>query len=77
MRGGKRVLEAFEREVGIRVGEITSDGEVSLDRVACVGCCVMAPVVVIGEDIHPRMTPFRVEEVLIELKQKNPSEEAS
>jgi NADH:ubiquinone oxidoreductase subunit E len=37
----------------------------------------MAPVVVIGEDIHPRMTPFRVEEVLIELKQKNPSEEAS
>jgi NADH-quinone oxidoreductase subunit E len=77
MRGGKRVLEAFEREVGIRVGEITSDGEVSLDRVACVGCCVMAPVVVIGEDIHPRMTPFKVEEVLVELKQKNPSEETS
>ncbi|MBM4462892.1 MAG: NADH-quinone oxidoreductase subunit NuoE [Chloroflexi bacterium] len=76
MRGGKRVLEAFEREVGIRVGEITGDGEVSLDRVACVGCCVMAPVVVIGEDIHPRMTPFKVEEVLVELKQKDGSQQS-
>jgi NADH-quinone oxidoreductase subunit E len=76
MRGGKRVLDAFEREVGIQVGEITADGEVSLDRVACVGCCVMAPVVIIGEDIHPRMTPFKVEEVLVELKEKDGSQQS-
>ena len=75
MRGGKLVLEAMERELEIKVGDLTTDGEFSLDRVACVGCCVMAPVTVIGEDIHPRMTPLKVEEVLIEFKGKVQSDE--
>ncbi len=70
MRGGELVLEAMERELEIKVGDLTTDGEFSLDRVACVGCCVMAPVTVIGEDIHPRMTPLKVEEVLVEFKEK-------
>ena len=70
MRGGKLVLEAMERELEIKVGDLTTDGEFSLDRVACVGCCVMAPVAVVGEDIYPRMTPLKVEEVLVEFKEK-------
>ncbi|MBL7119737.1 MAG: NADH-quinone oxidoreductase subunit NuoE [Dehalococcoidia bacterium] len=77
MRGGRLVLEALERELGIKVGEITPDEEFSLDRVACIGCCVMAPVAVIGEDIYPKLTPFKVEEILIEVKQKNPPETPS
>ena len=77
MRGGQLVLEALERELGIKVGELTSDGEYSLDRVACIGCCVLAPVVVIGEDIHPKLTPFKVEETLLEVKEKNPPEQTS
>ena len=77
MRGGRRVLEALERELEIKVGDITPDGEYSLDRVACIGCCVMAPVVVIGQDIYPRLTPFKVEEVLVEIKEKNPPETPS
>ena len=55
---------ALERELDIKVGDITADREFSLDRVACVGCCVLAPVVVIGEDIHARLSSFKVEEVL-------------
>ena len=74
MRGGQLVLEALERELGIKVGEITSDGEYSLDRVACIGCCVLAPVAVIGEDVYPKLTPFKVEEVLIEVKRKTQPE---
>jgi len=77
MRGGVLVLEALERELGIKVGESTSDGEYSLDRVACIGCCVMAPVAVVGEDIYPRLTPFRVEEALAGLKQKRPPQASS
>ncbi|MCX5999572.1 MAG: NAD(P)H-dependent oxidoreductase subunit E [Chloroflexi bacterium] len=73
MRGGGLVMDAFERELGIKVGEITPDGEHSLDRVACIGCCVMAPVAVIAGKIRPRLTPFKVEEVLAEIKQTNPS----
>ena len=64
MAGGPLVLEALERELDIKVGDITADREFSLDRVACVGCCVLAPVVVIGEDIHARLSSFKVEEVL-------------
>jgi len=74
MAGGPLVLEALERELDIEVGDITPDGEFSLDRVACVGCCVLAPVVVAGEDIHSRMTSFKVEEVLAKLKTGSPKE---
>jgi len=68
MRGGQLVLGALERELGIKVGEITSDGEYSLDRVACIGCCVLAPVAVVGKEIEPRLSPFKVEEVLAKLR---------
>lgn len=76
MKGGRLVMDAFEREVGIKVGDVTADGELSLDRVACIGCCVMAPVAVVGDNIHPQMTPFKVEEVLAGVRQKEKSREA-
>lgn len=68
MRGGQLVLDALERELDIKVGGITPDGEYSIDRVACIGCCVLAPVAVFGEDIQSKLTPFRVEEVLANLR---------
>lgn len=71
MAGGPLVLQALERELDIKVGDITPDGEFSLDRVACVGCCVLAPVVVIGDDIHPKMSSFKIEEVLADVKAVN------
>jgi NADH-quinone oxidoreductase subunit E len=67
--GGKLVLEAMERELETKVGGITLDGEFSLDRVACIGCCVIAPVIVIDKDVYPKMTPLKVEEVLGGFKQ--------
>ncbi len=70
MKGGKLVTEALERELDIKVGDCTEDREFSLDRVACIGCCVLAPVITIGEDIHAKMTPFKVEEVLALQKEK-------
>ncbi len=77
MRGGRLVLEAMERELQIKVGDITSDGEYSLDRVACIGCCVLAPVAVVGEGIHPRLTPFKVEELLVNLGQVSQPQSSS
>jgi len=74
MAGGKLILDALERELEVRVGETSADGEFSLGRVACIGCCMLAPVVVIKDKIHPRMTPFRVEEALIPYKQAGKEE---
>ena len=65
LAGGKLVLEALERELDIKVGETTQNKEFSLERVACVGCCMLAPVVVVEDDVHPKMTPFKAEEALI------------
>jgi NADH-quinone oxidoreductase subunit E len=68
MVGGGLVLEALERALDIEVGGITEDREFSLDRVACVGCCGLAPVMVIGDKIYPKMTSTKVEEALVNLK---------
>ena len=65
LAGGRLVLEAMARELKIEVGGITEDSEYSLDRVACVGCCALAPVVVINDTVHPRMNAQKVEEVLV------------
>ena len=66
--GGQLVLEAMARELKIEVGGTTDDREFSLERVACIGCCALAPVVTIEERVYPRMTPPGVEEALVEVK---------
>jgi len=68
MVGGGLVLEALERTLDIKVGGITEDKEFSLDRVACIGCCGLAPVMVIGEKIYPKMSPTKVDEALVNLE---------
>jgi NADH-quinone oxidoreductase subunit E len=68
MVGGGLVLEALERVLDLKVGGVTEDREFSLDRVACIGCCALAPVMVIGEKIYPKLTPTKVDEALVNLK---------
>jgi NADH-quinone oxidoreductase subunit E len=70
LAGGKLILEALERELDIKVGETAGDGNFSLERVACIGCCMLSPVIVIRDKIYPKMTPFKVEEALIPYKQE-------
>ncbi len=68
LAGGKLILEALERELDIKAGETSEDGSFSLERVACIGCCMLAPVAMIGDRIFPRITPFKAEEELIPYK---------
>jgi NADH-quinone oxidoreductase subunit E len=74
LAGGRLILDALERELGIKVGQTAEDGSFSLERVACIGCCMLAPVAVIKDKIHARMTPFKVEEALIPYKQEAQSQ---
>ena len=69
LQGGALVMEALERELDIKVGGVTPDEEFSLDRIACIGCCVLAPVIVIDREVRPKLTPFKVEEVMAGLKE--------
>ena len=65
VKGGDIILENFERKLDIREGETTPDREFSVDRVACVGCCALAPVTVVGETVHGHMQPSKVEGLVL------------
>ena len=64
VRGGERIEESVERELGIKPGQTTGDFKFSMERVACFGCCALSPVMVVDNDVYSRMTPARVKDVL-------------
>lgn len=74
LAGGKLVLEMVERELDIKVGSVTTDGRFGLERVACIGCCALAPVMTINSDVYPKLTPVKTEEVLTLIKSRGESE---
>lgn len=69
MVGGDITLESFERRMDIKEGETTPDRRYSLERVACVGCCTMAPVVVVDDEVEGKVTPTRVDGIMLELEE--------
>jgi NADH-quinone oxidoreductase subunit E len=60
VRGAQLVLEKIERELGLKPGQTSADMEFSLDAVRCVGCCGLAPVVMVGEDVHGKISQTKV-----------------
>jgi NADH-quinone oxidoreductase subunit E len=73
--GGDIILENFERKLGIRDGETTADREYSIERVACVGCCALAPVAVIDESVQGHMQPSKVEGIFVQFQVEREREE--
>lgn len=64
VRGGKEVLEAFKRNLKIDVGETTPDRMFSLEIGRCFGACGLAPVAMIDDDVHQRVKPARIREII-------------
>jgi len=64
VRGGKQVLEAMRKELGIGVGETTKDGTFSLEVARCFGACGLAPAVCIDEEVYKRVRPAKIREIL-------------
>jgi NADH-quinone oxidoreductase subunit E len=80
MKGGYIILDAWKRRLNIGPGNTTPDREFDLDTVACVGCCAMAPVNVIDSKAEGKMSPTRVDGVLLAHKlekEKKPEGEHS
>jgi len=71
LRGSGRVLEALERELGIKDGETTPDLGFSIQSVRCLGACALAPVMIVGERYFDKMTPKKVSNVLKRVQGKN------
>ena len=64
VRGAVQVLEAFKKELGIDIGGTTEDREFSLEIARCFGACGLAPVITVDDDVHHRVKPKRVGEIL-------------
>jgi NADH-quinone oxidoreductase subunit E len=64
VRGGARILREIEKRLGIKPGETTEDMEFSLETVACIGACALAPTMRIGNETYGQMTTKKVVEVL-------------
>jgi NADH-quinone oxidoreductase subunit E len=64
VRGGGKLLESFERELGIASGETTYDNKFSLEPVRCLGCCGLAPVFMIDGKFYGKMTQDKIPEIV-------------
>jgi len=64
IKGGNVALQSWERTCGVKEGEVSADGRFSIERVACVGCCAMAPVAVVNDETRGRLTPMAVEGIV-------------
>ena len=64
VRGGKALSETLEKQFGIKEGETTADRMFTLESVRCLGACGLGPVIVVGEDVHGRVKPGKVKEIL-------------
>jgi NADH-quinone oxidoreductase subunit E len=68
VRGGQRIREELERQLGIKTSETTPDLEYTLETAACIGCCGLAPAIVINETTYGRLTPAKAVKILEERK---------
>lgn len=68
VRGSGSLLSALEERLGIKEGETTADGNISLERVACLGACALAPAMVVDEKVYGRVTLAQLQKILEGLK---------
>ena len=69
VRGAEKVVDELKKELRINVGEVTPDGQFSLDCLRCVGACGLAPVMLIGEKVYGRIEPKEVKGILESYKE--------
>jgi len=70
VRGGARILREVEKRLGIKPGETTGDWEYTLETVACIGACALAPTMTLDKDTHGQMTTKKVAEVFGDREEK-------
>jgi len=64
VKGGQKLLDAFNKKIGLKPKGITDDGLFSLDTVRCLGACGLSPVISVNGEIHGRVKPGSLEDIL-------------
>ncbi len=68
VRGGQRILDVLKKEYRLEPGDTTPDGILSLDTIRCLGACALAPVVTLNGQVHRRVKPTGVKELVSRCK---------
>jgi len=67
LNGSDRLVEYLEQRLGIKLGETTADGKITLKEVECLGACAGAPMMQVDKAYHEHLTPTKVDEILKDL----------
>jgi len=68
--GAKMITETVEEEIGVGVGDTSEDGLFTLNTVACIGCCSLAPVVMVDDDTFGSLTPASTRKLVKKFKRE-------
>lgn len=71
VRGSEQIITVLEKELGVEAGETTPDLEFTLETVACIGACGLAPTIVVDEETYGKMTIDKVRKLVKSLKPKS------
>ena len=72
LRGGEEIFQHYAKKLGIGHKQTTPDGMFSLEEVECLGACCGAPAMQVNYDYYENLTPGKVDELIEELKKKEP-----
>ena len=70
VNGSGAIEQAIKEELGTEEGETTPDGLFTYNNVACLGCCSLAPVIMIGGEFYGNLTPDKTKEVIRKIREK-------
>ncbi len=76
VRGGRQILNELEQRLEVTAGQTTEDGQFDLERVACLGCCALAPVVAVDGKVHAQVTAKKIPSILSQCDSKEGMENA-
>ena len=69
VRGGKKIVDALQKTLGVDVGGTTADGKFTCEVARCLGACGLAPVLTVNDKVYPAMTPDKASALLSALKE--------
>ena len=64
VKGAERLIKTLKRDFNLESGGITPDGKFSLETVRCLGCCGLSPVIAIRENVHRKVKPSQMKDIL-------------
>jgi len=64
VNGGAKIVQTFKEKLNLNDGETTPDGTITMERVACLGCCSLAPVMMINDTIYGNLTPQKTQKII-------------